>query len=78
MGIRKNFDAETNELNQKYQLELKEKENVTNALLKSKEIGTKEDFLHSINALPNLDLNKYHIELSKSRNKTEHVYQLVK
>lgn len=77
LGIKNDFDAKTNEMNQKHELELKEKGHLSQSQIKSKEFEVKEEFLASLNTIPNLDLNKYQIELAKSRNKTEHIYQLV-
>ena len=77
LTIKKNFDAESNELNQKYQIDLKEKENFTQNQIKSKSIEIKEEYLNMLSQLPGLDLNKYQIELAKSKNRCEHVYELV-
>jgi hypothetical protein len=76
LTIKKNFDAETKEQNQKFQMELKEKENATQSDIKEKSIEVKEEFLNMLSQLPSLDLNKYQIELAKSKNRCEHVYEL--
>ena len=77
LTLRKNFEANTNELNQKNQLELKEKEHASQNQIKSKSIEIKEEYLNMLSELPSLDLNKYQIELAKSKNRCEHVYELI-
>ena len=76
LNMEKSFEFEAGQLNHGQLLNLRDREQTLHMQIKSREIALKEEFLSELSLLPGLSLNKYQLELCKSRNKTQHVYEL--